>query len=142
MLTNELLVWTSCIMHKCVISTMFGWCFWFFKKTFYSNNRWSPPHCPGLSHFPLRFFIPSTLAARSVRSQWKELLEPWSKLDLFGLSLSCAQAVCAGPPSFRIHCHHPAYSAELAETQNPLPKPHHRLTDQVNLYIWFENNKC
>jgi len=24
----------SCIMHGCVISTMFGWCFWFFKKTF------------------------------------------------------------------------------------------------------------
>jgi len=29
------LVWTLCIMHRCVISTMFSWCFWFFKKTFF-----------------------------------------------------------------------------------------------------------
>jgi hypothetical protein len=54
------LLWTSCIMHRCVISTMFGSCVWFFKKTFiFSNNRWSPP-CPGPSHFPLRLFTPST----------------------------------------------------------------------------------
>jgi hypothetical protein len=41
-------------MHRCVISTMFGWCFWLFKKNFFSNNRWSPSpwsltvrgHCP------------------------------------------------------------------------------------------------
>jgi len=32
--TNFILVWTLCIMHRCVILTMFGWCFWFFKKTF------------------------------------------------------------------------------------------------------------
>jgi len=25
-------------MHGCVISTMFGWCFWFFKKTFLSKQ--------------------------------------------------------------------------------------------------------
>jgi hypothetical protein len=25
-----ILMWTPCIMHRCVISTMFGWCFWFF----------------------------------------------------------------------------------------------------------------
>jgi hypothetical protein len=34
--------------------------------------------------------------------------------------------------SFRIRCHHPAYSAKLAGTQNPLPKPCHRQIDQVN----------
>jgi len=31
---NRILVVTLCIMHMCVISTMFGWCFWFLKKTF------------------------------------------------------------------------------------------------------------
>jgi hypothetical protein len=48
-------------MDRCVISTMFDSSFWFFKKTFiFSNNRWSPPHRPGPSHFPLRFFTRST----------------------------------------------------------------------------------
>jgi hypothetical protein len=30
----RVLVWTPCIMHRCVISTMFGWCFWFFDRSF------------------------------------------------------------------------------------------------------------
>jgi hypothetical protein len=34
--------------------------FGFLKKLFFSNNRWSPPRRPGPSHFPLRFFTPST----------------------------------------------------------------------------------
>jgi hypothetical protein len=48
-----LLLCVACIMHGCVISTMFGSCFWFLKKTFiFSNNRWSPlPPRPGPSHF-------------------------------------------------------------------------------------------
>jgi hypothetical protein len=33
-LLYRILVWAPCIMHGCVISTMFGRCFWFFKKTF------------------------------------------------------------------------------------------------------------
>jgi hypothetical protein len=71
-------VWAPCIMHGCVISTMFGWCFWFFKKTFLfkqlsiltppvlhishsgSLTRWSPRRLDP-SHFSLRFFTPSTL---------------------------------------------------------------------------------
>jgi hypothetical protein len=54
-------VCAPCIMHRCVISTMFGSCFWFVKKTFiFSNNRWSPRPRLGPSHFPLRFFIPLT----------------------------------------------------------------------------------
>jgi hypothetical protein len=55
------LVWTPCIMHRCVISTMFGWCFWFFKKTFlFKQPLVPPPRRPGPSHFPLRFFTPSS----------------------------------------------------------------------------------
>jgi hypothetical protein len=38
-----ILVWTPCIMHRCVISTMFGWCFWFFKKTFFFKQPLVPP---------------------------------------------------------------------------------------------------
>jgi hypothetical protein len=74
---HVLLVWTPCIMHRCVISTMFGWCFWFFKKKFLFKQPlvappppWSfafptpvlylvDPPPPGPSHFPLRFFNPS-----------------------------------------------------------------------------------
>jgi len=48
-------------MHSCVISTMFGWCFWFFKKTFlFKQLLVPPPPRPGPSHFPLRFFTSST----------------------------------------------------------------------------------
>jgi hypothetical protein len=71
------LVCAPCIMHMCVISTMFGSCFWFLKKTFiFSNNRWSPSpsvlhishsgslFCwgppPGPSHFSLRVFTSSS----------------------------------------------------------------------------------
>jgi hypothetical protein len=63
-------------MHRCVISTMFGWCFWFLKKTFLFKQPLVPPAAlvlrishsgylprrappPGPSHFPLRFFNPS-----------------------------------------------------------------------------------
>jgi len=70
-------VWASCIMHGCVISTMFGWCFWFFKKTFVFKQlsiptlpllhishsgsliSRSPPRL-GPSHSSLRFFTPLT----------------------------------------------------------------------------------
>jgi hypothetical protein len=55
-----ILVWTPCIMHRCVISTMFDWCFWFFKKTFLFKQSLVPPPPPGPSHFSLRFFILST----------------------------------------------------------------------------------
>jgi hypothetical protein len=61
-----LLVRTPCIMHMCVISTMFGWCFWFFKKTFlFKQLLVLPPPRPSPSHFPFRFFTPSTPHARS-----------------------------------------------------------------------------
>jgi hypothetical protein len=79
-------VCAPCRMHKCVISTMFGSCFWFFFKTFiFSNNRWSPPSPrsfafptlvfypvdplpPSPSHFPLWFFNPSSPPAPSFPS--------------------------------------------------------------------------
>jgi hypothetical protein len=61
----KLLVWTPCIMHGCVISTMFGWCFWFFKKTFLFKQPLVPPHCLGPSHFPLSFFNPLSPPGRS-----------------------------------------------------------------------------
>jgi len=64
-------------MHRCVISTMFGWCFWFFKKTFLFKQSLVPPFAlvlrishsgslacrpplRGPSHFPLWFFTLST----------------------------------------------------------------------------------
>jgi hypothetical protein len=50
-----LLVWTLCIMHRCVTSTMFGSCFWFLRKTFiFSNNHWSPPPNPRSGLLPHR----------------------------------------------------------------------------------------
>jgi hypothetical protein len=62
----HLLVWTPCIMHRCVISTMFGWCFWFSKKNFsFQTTVGPPPRRPGPSHFPLRFFNPSSPPGRS-----------------------------------------------------------------------------
>jgi hypothetical protein len=49
-----LLVWTLCIMHRCVTSTMFGSCFWFFlKKIIFSNNCWSPPPTPARVFYPV-----------------------------------------------------------------------------------------
>jgi hypothetical protein len=36
-------------MHRCVISTMFGSCFWFFKKTFLFKQPLVPPYRPGPS---------------------------------------------------------------------------------------------
>jgi hypothetical protein len=38
-------------MHGCVISTMFGWCFWFFKKTFFFKQLSIPtPPVLHISH--------------------------------------------------------------------------------------------
>jgi hypothetical protein len=62
---------------------------------------------------------------------------PRSIPNILGLPLSCAQPACASPPSFRIRCHRPAYSAELAGTQNPLPKPCHWLTDWPSELIYM-----
>ncbi len=65
-------------MHRCVISTMFGSCFWFFEKNFSFQTIISPPLSPwsfafptpilysvnplssGPSHFSLWFFNPSS----------------------------------------------------------------------------------
>jgi hypothetical protein len=74
----------------------------------------------------------ATLEERRSARRLRSFQSPRSKPDLPSLPLSHAQPARAGPPSFRIRCHRPAYSAELAGTQNPLPKPCHRLTDQVN----------
>jgi len=52
-----LLVATPCIMHRCVISTMFGWCFWFFKKTFLFKQLLVPPS-PWSFAFPTSIFYP------------------------------------------------------------------------------------
>jgi hypothetical protein len=46
-----ILVWTPCIMHGCVISTMFGSCFWFFKKNFSFQTIVGPPAAPVLCIF-------------------------------------------------------------------------------------------
>jgi len=76
-----------------------------------------------------------TLQEKRSARRLRSFQSPRSKPDLFDLPFSCAQPTRAGPPSFRIRCHHPAYNAEFAGTQNALPKPRHKLTDQVNLYI-------
>jgi hypothetical protein len=47
------LVWTLCIMHRCVTSTMFGSCFWFFKKLLSFQTTVGPHPRPGpLPHRP------------------------------------------------------------------------------------------
>jgi hypothetical protein len=51
-------------------------------------------------------------SARRLRSFQSPRLKP----DLLGLPLSRAQPARAGPPSFRIRWHRPAYNAELAGT--------------------------
>jgi hypothetical protein len=47
-----------CIRHMCVISTMFGSCFCFLKKLFFSNNYWSPPASPWSFAFLTPFLYP------------------------------------------------------------------------------------
>jgi hypothetical protein len=42
----NILVWTPCIMHRCVILTMFGWCVWFKKKKFLFKQPLVPPPPP------------------------------------------------------------------------------------------------
>jgi hypothetical protein len=70
------------------------------------------------------------------RSTALEERSPRSKPNLPGLPLSRAQPTRAGPPK-NLHLESvaivlPIYSVELARTQNPFPKPCHRLTNQVN----------
>jgi hypothetical protein len=79
----------------------------------------------------------AALEERRSTRRLKSFQSPRSKPDLPGLPLSRAQPARAGPPSFRIRCHRPAYSAELAGTQNPLPKPCHWLIDRPSELIYL-----
>jgi len=78
----------------------------------------------------------ATLEERKSARRLRSFQSLRSKLDLPGLPLSRAQPACAGPPSFRIRCHRPAYNAELVRTQNPLPKPRHRLINKPSELIY------
>jgi len=73
-----------------------------------------------------------SLGGEEICQEAQKLPEPPIKTSSPGMPLSRAQPARASPPSFKIRCHHLAYSVELVGTQNPLPKPCHKLTDQVN----------
>jgi hypothetical protein len=78
-------------------------------------------------HFVGRFFD-FVIILRPITTYQDYLNCPWPlSVRLQGKLLSSFNI-----PSFRIRCHRPAYNAKLAGTQNPLPKPCHRLIDQVN----------
>jgi len=101
-------------MHRCVISTMFGWCFWFFKKTFLLKQPLVPPPASAVLYiFPIaakhRFPLDHT-----------------------------------GPEWFSTHRRtiHPldAWTCCGWTWTSPVPSPPSQ-TDQVNLYIWLRGNK-
>jgi hypothetical protein len=79
----------------------------------------------------------TVLEERRFARRFRSFQSPRSKLDLPGLPLFRAQPARAGPPSFKIRCHRPAYNVELARTQNPLPKPYHRLTNRPSELIYL-----
>jgi hypothetical protein len=64
-----------CIMHKCVISTMFGSCFWFLKKTFFFKQPLVPP-LPRSFAFSTSIFYPVdppwTDGQRDDRNGWQD----------------------------------------------------------------------
>jgi hypothetical protein len=73
-------VWTPCIMHRCVISTMLGSCFWFFKKTFiFQTIVGPPPCCLGPSHFQFSF-LPHRPSSPVLRISHSDFLPPSTPL--------------------------------------------------------------
>ncbi len=89
-----------------------AWICWCISCNCRNSHDYRSASLGGLERFAA---LEERRSARRLRS----FQSPRSKPDLPGLPLSRAQPARAGPPSFRIRCHCPAYSAELAGTQNP-----------------------
>jgi hypothetical protein len=105
------LVWTPCIMHRCVISTMFGWCFWFLKKIFFFQTTVGPPPSPRSFAFltPVLYLVdPLRLVLRISRSSFLTRRAPRPVLRISHSGSLTRRSPSAGPSHFPLRFFNPS----------------------------------